>query len=599
MLFRCTESSASPLDVEVNFVKALCETIGSVRSLTVWLLLEYKEFEQLIGLSIDPSRYDNPSNFADDHLVTEVLKKSPNLPLTIDRRDAAVESFWLSELGCLETNYRLKNETFDLERKFQIEISKLLGPVDKSALIEIDRMMRHGPGATASLRGRGLVPSDKFEKSISLTIDLYPFYKSILGANWHNSQRSPAEIVGGNKFTTVPKSAKTDRGIAAEPTLNMYVQLGIGSYLRRRLKRFGIDLNDQVANQELAQRAYFDGLATIDLSSASDSICYQLIVRYFPEDWVELLTLPRSHRTYIDGTWHELEKFSSMGNGYTFELESLIFLALCRCIVPEKEYSDVGVYGDDIIIPAKYADQLVDTLKFLGFRVNKSKSFLAGNFFESCGSDFFKGVNVRPFYLRGSKGDIPYTVQIANKLRLYAWMRMKKFGCDSRFRQLWVDTYHLTPKFWRKAKVPPQFGDTGLITSFREAKPKKNDHGIEGYTVRHVTFEPSYRKRGSFDRRIKIVNHSVLLSQLPRGVPPIEIEDSGHDVILHDSNIFSSLWALRTRVGTSALVNFIRREIEATDSLPTYGKEPRRGYLGMVRTSSTTVLQWCDGLEWT
>jgi hypothetical protein len=91
----------------------------------------------------------------------------------------------------------------------------------------------------------------------------------------------------------------------------------------------------------------------------------------------------------VDGESFMLEKFSSMGNGYTFELESTIFAGCVFACVPPSRWDDCSVYGDDLIVPQKYADRLVDCLETFGFKVNHKKSCLAGRFFESCGTDWF------------------------------------------------------------------------------------------------------------------------------------------------------------------------------------------------------------------
>lgn len=586
----CAKDVAPDLKLEAEVVSELCKTIDSPRSLAVALMVEYGEFEQLLELETDANHYENPSNFADDYLVTSILSKSPNLPLGIDRAAQARASFYEAELCCYYANQRIAERPFERERELITWISRVLGPCDSFALSEIDRRMRHGPGATASLRGSGIVTSDKYDEDLSLTVDLLPYYKGILGSRWHHASSGHAQVVAGNKFTTVPKNAKTDRGICAEPTLNMYLQLGIGAYLRTRLGKFGVDLNDQSRNQKLAKRAWRDGLVTIDLSAASDSLARNVVLRFFPEDWAELLILARSHRCLIDGEWIELEKFSSMGNGFTFELESLLFYSVIRCFVPKERMRDVGVYGDDLICPHEYADAVIAALKFLGFKVNAKKTFLAGVFFESCGTDWFKGQNVRPFYLKGSGGNIPYSLQVANKLRLYAWERCNRLGCDPRFRPLWQKLTKQTPKFWRELKVPAYFGDSGLICSFLESKAKRARDQVEGFIAKSACFKPIRRDK----RRI-----SVLLARLPRGKPTPQFEDPSGDGINRYNEVFDALWKTRVRLSSAShLSSEILRDVELTDALPTYGREARRGFLGRVYSKKSIIKQWTDGLDW-
>jgi len=541
-----TKDISPALSLEIQTAMRLCEDVDTPRSLCVYLLLKHQQWQDYLDLQIDPNHYESTRNFAADYLVTEVIRKSPNLPIDVDKRAQAVSSFYDSELLCYFTNLRVKSEECTFGREIRRNISRILGPLNQTALREIAERFSHGPGATQSLRGRGSTPSDKFRKTVSMTVELYPYYKSIVGELWHDANSLTKDVVYGSKFTTVPKSAKTDRGICCEPTLNMFVQKGIGAYIKKRLRRFGLDLsNQQYKNRELARLACDRGLATIDLSMASDSLAYYVVLSYFPPEWVELLTLCRSHRTYLDGEWHELEKFSSMGNGYTFEIESLLFYAVCMSIIPRCHFDDgdVAVYGDDIIIPSKYSDAVIETLNFLGFNVNVSKSFLAGNFYESCGSDWHKGRNVRPFYLKGSKDKVPYPVQIANKLRLYAYAQGDYHYSDPRFRRTWKWLFELCPPMWRKARVPQHFGDSGIISSKMEARPRKLRDGHEGYVVRYIKFTPVYRRQ--------------------------------HDIFPYLASMSHGGWT-----------DFSK------------GREPRRGYLGRPQLRQSRCPAWTDSLEW-
>jgi hypothetical protein len=88
-----------------------------------------------------------------------------------------------------------------------------------------------------------------------------------------------------------------------------------------------------------------------------------------------------------------------MGNGYTFPLETLIFWGLAAACCDRD--SDATVYGDDIIIPSDRFELLAEILRYAGFILNVGKSFHVGPFRESCGKDYFKGIDVRPFYAKG------------------------------------------------------------------------------------------------------------------------------------------------------------------------------------------------------
>lgn len=229
------------------------------------------------------------------------------------------------------------------------------------------------------------------------------------------------DVVPGN-LVTVPKNAKTDRTIMIEPCLNSFFQQGIRSIMEKRMSVAGLSTRDQSLNQRAARTGSLIGsLATIDLSSASDLISYCLVQRLLPDDWFMLLSSARTGSVaYEDGSTSHLEKFSSMGNAFTFPLETLIFWAISKaamlrddsghydyCLTSKKDAippehmadsSTLLVYGDDIIVPTRSYDCVTRALHLCGFKVNERKSYKMGRFRESCGSDYYKGFNVRPYY---------------------------------------------------------------------------------------------------------------------------------------------------------------------------------------------------------
>jgi len=576
MSYNYVIDQSSDLQLELSTASALAEILDTPRALSVFMLIKYKEYEQLANLSTIPTEYDDLSLFRDDYLIRSVLKKSQNLPLNENKAEQALKTFLESEKVCAETNATLLSGAYlGVTGKLRHFISGVLGPLDRKALMKIERKMKFGPGATTCLKGVGSVVSDKYDADIDLTYELYPFYKSILGAAYSHTRGVNCDFAGGpwwehldkpnivegNKFTTVPKSAKTDRGICIEPTLNSYVQLGIGGYIKDQLKaNLGINLHSQERNQDLSRLAIQRSLATIDLSAASDSISLELVKAVLPWEWYVLLSTPRCDKTFIDGKAFTNAKFSSMGNGYTFELETLIFASIVHTIVPMCEWHNVTVYGDDIVVPQAYTTQVILTLNQLGFKVNTEKSFLAGSFFESCGTDWFNGQNVRPFYLRRDlKADpsksIPYALQIANNLRLYSHRILDEKYCDGRFRDLWKMLVKATPKSWRKHKIPASLGDAGIICSLKEAHPTRNRNGWEGYSVTHCQLTPRSIKKVSFGR---------LCVALTRAEPP------KHPVLCF-----------------------------RTDGLaPSRGRENRRGIFGLPSQKRSNVPCWTSGLEW-
>lgn len=478
--------AARTFTVELGTFLRTCESVGTVRALTCYLLAEAGEWDQYLDLS----RPDEGSpSFADDYLVTEAMRKNPHLTTSYDPREAAIKSWWDAEKQCADSNARivsyLRGDVSPMDRRTnaviesaRLLISRILGPLTRDKLEYMEERMRFGPGATSSVAGNDVVASKKYTCSMHVTPRLYPYWRSL-------TPRSAQDVAlrAYSRVTFVPKTSKTDRAIAIEPHLNIFVQLGIGALLRQRLKRYGVNLDHQAdVNRRLARDAIHKGLATVDLSSASDTISSELVWLLLPYDWAALLDLARTEYSLIGDQEVRLSKFSSMGNGYTFELESLIFLALARAAGDP----DAVSFGDDIILRREAFPMLKTTLDFLGFNVNTKKSFLAGRFFESCGYDYLDGMMIRPFYLKGDYHDFSTAcIRIANKIRLYSHQRTCGIGCDVRFIRVWSYARRACP-IASTTYVPIGFGSDGLIVNFDEASPATLRHGHEGYLARVI-----------------------------------------------------------------------------------------------------------------
>jgi len=383
--------------------------------------VEFDSWSTYVNYEIDPTQYSSAEAFKRDYVFVRFLRKWKGHELKdVNPSKAALATWWKSEKKCFETNRRLYMESAtgsysvapniisDVQRKVQT----ILGPVNFERISEL---CRFGKGATFDLR-RG---SSHAMKSLrpTITFDAIPLACRILsGDRYLASLVGPfrnLRIVSANRMVLVPKKATTHRPIAAEPTMNSYIQQGIGRYMRERLKLFGVDLNDQTINQCLASLAQEWGFSTLDLSSASDTLCINLVKLLLPPEWYELLNAARSPTTQYNGRRFLLSKFSSMGNAYTFELESLIFYSLCSAVSAH----DVFVYGDDLVISQTDEDHVRKILAWAGFNVNHDKSFGAGSrFYESCGEHYFDGEEVTPCHQEDvCRGPVDY-VRLHNRL---------------------------------------------------------------------------------------------------------------------------------------------------------------------------------------
>jgi len=250
---------------------------------------------------------------------------------------------------------------------------------------------------------------------------------------------------------TVPKNADIDRCACKEPDINMFLQKGVGKHIRRRLRRFGQNLNDQSINRSLARVGSLNGsLATIDLSSASDTINISVVKTLLPMEWFEYLNDIRSQTVDVDGEIVRTAMFSSMGNGFTFELESLIFFALMKTTSYFRgNRGNISVYGDDIIVPSMDYDTYLWVLSKFGFIPNEKKSFGTGPFRESCGGHFFSGEDVTPFYLRKPPTHLTDLIRVCNQLRRWLFAEPARQFEHPEAVSLWRDLSDHVPKmFW-------------------------------------------------------------------------------------------------------------------------------------------------------
>lgn len=345
--------------------------------------------------------------WADVYAISQyqcLFKKRDDLPLGVNTAEAARATFLVSEAICKATNDSLRNrdapryaERSALLFRMQREISRILGDVPS-----LDRLdFGFGPGQNV---GCGNITNVTAKLSCSATATVGA--AMLLKKAWQESNLywpglRTIQIVGSSRFATVPKTWKTDRPICVEPIINTFLQKGIGSYIRARLRLFGVNLNDQSINRRLALSGSRTGkLATIDLSMASDLIAYFLVMDLLPFAWFDLLDGARTPSVSMADTVIALEKFSAMGNGYTFELESLIFYALLRVVCGKD--AEISVYGDDLICPTEKYSEVIDALELIGFIPNEDKSYGSGGFRESCGGDYWYGSDVRPVYQKGA-----------------------------------------------------------------------------------------------------------------------------------------------------------------------------------------------------
>jgi len=380
-------------------------------------------------------------------LRASFLKKFQGSGVSKDAKSSALALFKKNNSACKDWTMKrdtLLDEYLLNQVKDQMRIvcdAHVLDLLDANTILSYGR---HGPGASV-----GYLSTDCYTKSYASSLTttkegLYDMYyrwckfdpRREASETKRSSVYGPFMLVQGSTVSVVPKNHDIGRTICTEPSLNMYFQLGIGAILERALERaFGISLSRQPAiNKRLARigSRIMGSFSTIDLSSASDTISIEMVRWLLPRQLFDWLMLTRSPSCKIDGCYEDLHLLSSMGNGYTFPLQTLIFacvvaavyaldgtplkktryteckptassmLALSIPIVHAVKYrlGNFGVFGDDIVIRVRTDAKVRRLLFLLGFQVNDTKSFREGWFRESCGGDYHRGRDIRGIYIK-------------------------------------------------------------------------------------------------------------------------------------------------------------------------------------------------------
>lgn len=486
-------------DKIIKIVSRTLEYINTPISLGIYLRIKNN---LPIDADVNPSNYLDPHTYQKDSQALALISKNPHYSCGIDTAQAALDVFLACEDKNRATNqffiesYSKPRIGFEWQclytaRQFVYEILKCI-PVLRPDF---------GPGSSISLKGEHTNLISKLQTTpevtphahdvvLRLILDTMPQYAISSGIVTRTRtsvflSKRHLPLVNSNVFSSVPKNWKTDRPICIEPLGNMLAQKAVGGAIRHRLKYWGLDLNqisaDDIHGQLAKLGSLDDSISTIDLASASDTVSYQLVKFLLPAEWFDLLSSLRCRKTTLpDKTVITNEKFSSMGNGYTFELETLIFYALALAVrkLRGARCDRVSVFGDDIIVSRSIALPLCRLLDFCGFSLNTEKTFITGPFKESCGKDYFSGILVRPIYVKEAIEDrkpIESLFYMANRIYETAYRSFADHCFDPSFRPLWINILQRIPTNLRFVG-PESLGDTCLRVD--------GDVGIRRFLIR-------------------------------------------------------------------------------------------------------------------
>jgi hypothetical protein len=362
-----------------------------------------------------------------------------------------------------------------------------------------------GNGATAELpRGRGPAEKQQYLTPDSQTLSLSKLLKVNLRQGLDDdklraiyaAKRRGTECPRCGVVQLVPKGTNKKRVVSKECVYNMHHQKKVAALLDKYFQQhpdMHIDLHNQEHNRILAQRGSIDGsYATIDLSSASDSVTNTLVSLLFADQYrlKAMLEMTRTKEVVLpNATRVNLEKFAPMGSACCFPVECITFSAIVSAVLRRhRKYPRYWVYGDDIVVPSRYYDEVIEALEALHFLVNRDKSYGHGSLFtESCGIEAWKGKDVSP-------------LRISRRWDHVARVNGLTYHSGTGASQL--DCYY---QMANEALLQGCFNLNRALIALAEkvfSAPCYSHNGVMGFLV-YTDFPQSFQNRIRFDRHLQ------------------------------------------------------------------------------------------------
>jgi len=353
------------------------------------------------------------------------------------------------------------------------------------------------------------------------------------------------------RVITVPKTLKTPRIIAIEPTCMQYAQQGLFGLIRDGIEGTNylssmIGIDNQDPNREMARQGSLSGdLATLDLSDASDRVSNQHVRALFAERplLLEAVQAVRSQKADVPGHGViRLAKYASMGSALCFPIEAMVFLTVVflgiereLSVAPlsgealiRRFYQQVRVFGDDIIVPRDYVLSVVNELGTFGHQVNVSKSFWTGRFRESCGREYYDGHDVSIVKVREV---LPTQRQDAIGVISAVSLRNQFYWAGLWQAAGWMDDYlrELLKHFPNVAPTSPVLGrESALGYEFHTLDPFTNSPLVKGY---YVSAEPPLDPLEGDGALLKCLlrMEERQYGLITRTAPPVHVGDANVD----------------------------------------------------------------------
>lgn len=492
-------------------------------------------------------------------------------PRKLEFQDIGLEAKALE--GYLETEEQLAAVDYDSAYGIINDIQNII--VGWFGDFHIDNLRPiHGPGSVAE---GSLDPSAKYSALMTDQILRILLSSGNMPDSYLDLYPNPpgTELSRISRTIFVPKTASKLRTISMEPVSLQYIQQGVMYEIYRFIEKHPIlgvhvRLGDQTQNQIWALTgSRYHSYGTIDLSHASDSVSWDLVRRVFgrvPRLYKWLLGT-RSHSTILpDGTQLHLKKFAPMGSALCFPIQCILFSAIVKYalskVATRTEPFDEfwTVYGDDIIVPSRAYQVVIETLETLGFSVNKSKSYNTGEYRESCGKEYYAGVDVTPLYYRtpfyrkritpGAYGSWCSSANNAllHRLPLYRWHLLNKCLRFSR---------RYGPYFVGIPEVSPYLYSPNPTNFHVKARWNKDLQRREG---RFISVSSRPRDGEESDDTLRYFRCLIDMSKRP-GVDRAQLDESPSPMAMHGcvEHFSSTALPIVPYIRPSKLTNFDRQ----------------------------------------
>lgn len=291
-------------------------------------------------------------------------------------------------------------------------ISRILGPFNMDELlekVEFGKRANYGVPYAKSYLDEKVRTLSGSKEHCDWFVNTYLPTDDILRDAIASVQKAGASVVSDRPHllvtstltaTAVPKSFKIDRIITPNTVIGAMHSAALGTLIEERLKEAGLNIRKlQERQKELAQSASrHRQLVTADLSDASNCFTHEMVNRLIPRRWYTELKRGMIRHVKVGDRTIQMTSFMAMGIGYTFPLETLMFYGVLKALAELCNVSGrISVYGDDLIYPRKLHPYVVRMFPKIGFHLNIDKTFCNDNFRESCGGDYYHGVDVRPY----------------------------------------------------------------------------------------------------------------------------------------------------------------------------------------------------------